>query len=151
MNSINPISIKDSPDHPKSLSRILKRMHRLVDALNQREVPPEISQEINQMIQQIDTGDTQPKQLKKGLFKAYRKITNLVRKELGWVPKSFYQTMWMSLGMGGFGLPIGVVIGVIMGNMGLIGLGIPIGMAIGIGIGIMMDQKAVKNGKQLDV
>jgi hypothetical protein len=77
------------------------------------------------------------------------KIFTSLEKDLKIVPKGFYRTRWMIIGMSAFGIPFGVTFGISMDNMGLIGLGLPIGMGIGLAIGAGMDQKAQKEGRQL--
>ena len=57
----------------------------------------------------------------------------------------------MLFGFTGFGLPIGVAFGLLMGNIGLMGLGLPIGMAIGLAFGVTMDKKALNEGRQLNI
>ncbi len=59
--------------------------------------------------------------------------------------------MWLALGMSAFGIPIGVAIGLSVGNPGLLATGLPIGMGIGMAVGASMDKKAKETGKQLDV
>ena len=56
----------------------------------------------------------------------------------------------MVLGMSAFGIPMGVLFGLSIGNMGMLGIGLPIGMAIGVGLGSSMDKKAYNEGRQLD-
>ena len=53
--------------------------------------------------------------------------------------------------MSALGLPLGLIYGLSMGNLGLIGIGLSIGMATGIVLGTKMDKKAQKEGRQLDV
>lgn len=57
----------------------------------------------------------------------------------------------MALGMSAFGLPFGVVIGLITKNMGLLAIGLPIGMGIGVMVGSKMDKKALEEGRQLNM
>jgi len=75
----------------------------------------------------------------------------LLEKELKIVPKGYYQNLWIALGICVFGLPIGVVFGTSLDNMGLLGIGLPIGVAIGYVLGSRMDKKASEEGRQLDV
>jgi hypothetical protein len=49
-----------------------------------------------------------------------------------------------------FGVPIGVVMGTALGNMGFMGVGIGMGLAIGVAVGAGMDKKARDEGRQLD-
>jgi hypothetical protein len=52
--------------------------------------------------------------------------------------------------MSAFGLPLGAAIGLSVENIGLLGIGLPIGMGIGFVFGSSLDQKALKEGRQLD-
>jgi len=67
------------------------------------------------------------------------------------VPKNHYRALWLVLGMSVFGLPIGVLYGFLIGNMGLLGTGLCFGMAIGVALGAGLDKKALKEGRQLDL
>ena len=87
----------------------------------------------------------------KEVNKARAAILKIVLDKLKLVPKGFYRTQWMMLGMTIFGIPIGVAFGAALGNMGLLGTGLPIGMALGIGLGMAKDKKAETEGLQLDV
>jgi hypothetical protein len=62
------------------------------------------------------------------------------------VPIHYYRKLWFVLGMTAFGLPIGVAIGMSLGNIGLLGVGLPIGMAIGFGVGSRLDKKHWRKG-----
>ncbi len=74
-----------------------------------------------------------------------------MEKELKIVPRNYYRTTWMVIGMAAFGIPMGAAFGASLGNMAFIGIGLPIGMAIGISVGMGMDKKALKEGRQLDL
>lgn len=52
--------------------------------------------------------------------------------------------------MSAFGIPMGVAFGLSIGNLGMLGIGLPIGMGIGVAAGTVMDNKAFKEGRQLD-
>ncbi len=75
----------------------------------------------------------------------------MVTKELKLVTKNQYRNMWFILGMSAFGVPIGVAIGLALGNIAFLGIGFPFGMVIGALVGINMDKKAFKEGRQLDI
>lgn len=59
--------------------------------------------------------------------------------------------MWMVLGMSAFGLPIGLMFGLMMDNLAFLGIGLPIGMGLGLTLGTALDKKAFENGNQLDL
>ena len=89
--------------------------------------------------------------LGKKVKKIQTNILKLLEKELKLVAKNHYRNMWLAVGMSAFGVPLGVVFGLIMDNMALLALGLPIGMVIGIAYGTTLDKKAQENGNQLDV
>jgi hypothetical protein len=67
------------------------------------------------------------------------------------VPKNHYRNVWLALGIAAFGVPLGVVFGASLGNMGYLAIGIPFGLSIGLAIGTGLDKKAADEGRQLDV
>jgi drug/metabolite transporter (DMT)-like permease len=67
------------------------------------------------------------------------------------VTKNHYRNTWLALGMGVFGIPLGVTFGVSLGNMGLLGIGLPIGIVVGLAVGSVLDKKAFEAGRQLDL
>ena len=77
-------------------------------------------------------------------------IIKLLDQELNLVPQNHYQLKWLVLGMATFGVPLGVVFGIALGNLAFLGIGLPIGMAIGIAIGTSKDKQAQDEGMQLD-
>lgn len=80
-----------------------------------------------------------------------QRMVNTLEKEVKLVPKNHYRNRWLALGMAAFGLPMGVVFGISLGNMAFLAIGLPIGMAIGIAVGTGLDKKASEEGRQLDV
>ncbi|MHA6280723.1 hypothetical protein ACXYMT_11130 [Salinimicrobium sp. CAU 1759] len=83
------------------------------------------------------------KPVKNAIFKQLEKQENLV-------PRNYYATLWLPLGMTAFGLPLGVVVYILTGNVAFIGIGLPIGMALGSFYGATLDKKAEKEGRVLN-
>lgn len=83
------------------------------------------------------------KPVKNAIFKQLEKQENLV-------PRKYYATLWLPLGMTAFGLPLGVVVYILTGNVAFIGIGLPIGMALGSFYGATLDKKAEKEGRVLN-
>jgi len=123
----------------------------LIAELQGKDLPEAIVAKINTDIEKISGVTGGHKELSKQLRKSQRIILQLLAKELKLVSKGHYRNQWMAVGMGAFGVPLGVAFGVAMDNLGLLGIGIPIGMAIGIGVGTRMDTKAKEAGLQLEV
>lgn len=122
----------------------------LLKELRKRDLPQAMVEEINTQLVALNSLSDSEKELKKAIKATESAIMKLLEKELKIVPKSYYRNIWMALGMGAFGLPLGVVFGMSIGNMGMMAIGIPIGMAIGLGVGMSMEKKAFEDGRQLD-
>ncbi|RYD53670.1 MAG: hypothetical protein EOP52_04420 [Sphingobacteriales bacterium] len=107
--------------------------------------------QLNQELLRVDQeSDASPK-LKRVIYSRQTQILRLVEKKLKIVPKNYYRTLWMVLGMSVFGLPFGVLYGLLVKNTAMLGIGLPIGMGIGVAVGASMDKKALKEGRQLDI
>lgn len=133
------------------LNNVYVQFKTLLGELRKKTLPGNITESINADINAIDASTATGNDLKKIIKQKQTAIIKLVEKELKIVPKAYYRNLWLAVGMSAFGLPIGVVFGLSMGNMGLLAIGLPIGMAIGIGVGTSMDNKAAAEGRQLDV
>ena len=136
---------QDIADNIK-LSRAYVQLGGLLTALRKRELPDKIVESINQDIEALNAIPIADVELRKWVKKKQSKIIKLIENELKIVPQNYYRNIWMAVGMGFFGLPIGMIFGFNFGYMGL-----PIGMVIGMALGAEMDKKAAKEGRQLDV
>jgi predicted RND superfamily exporter protein len=133
------------------LNRIYVQFGELLKELAKKDLPLKIIDSINQDIEEINSTSLTNNELIKLVKLKQTKIIKIVEKELKIVPKNYYRNLWLALGLSVFGLPIGVALGLSIGNMGLLGMGLPIGMVIGIVVGTGMDKKASEEGRQLDV
>ena len=134
-------------------TKVISRYHQLgelLKALEKRELPNEIIDFINQHIELLNSVSDTEKYFAKTIKEKENEIIKHIEKKTNVVPKNHYRKRWLALGIGAFGLPIGVAIGSGSGNMGLLGVGLPIGMGIGIVVGSSMDKKAFNEGRQLD-
>lgn len=147
------IELKDKQQiaNDSKLSKLHAQFGELLNELKKKELPEQVILTINACVEQINSSSLSEKELKKLIKQQQASILKLVQKELNLVPKNYYQTLGMVLGMSGFGIPIGVAFGLSMGNMGLLGLGLPIGLGIGLAIGSGLDKKALNEGRQLNV
>jgi hypothetical protein len=133
------------------LNESYMQFKKLIIELNKRNLPDDLVASINIHIDTINSIPDSGVEFKKQIKKAFRAIVKQTEKQLKLVPRNYYRNTWMAVGMVVYGLSIGIVFGVSLGNMGYIGIGLPIGMAIGLAIGTGMDKKALKEGRQLDV
>ncbi len=132
------------------LSRIYAQLGELLKELKKKELPHKIIESINQDIEELNATTLTGNELRRLVKQKQTRIIKLVEKELKFIPKNYYRSLWFVLGMS-LGSGIGVAFGISIGNMGLIGIGIPIGMLIGIAVGTAMDKKAFEEGRQIDV
>jgi hypothetical protein len=124
---------------------------KLLNELRSRDLPTSMIESINQQVALVHSSGIDEKTFAKQLSKSQSFILKLLEKELKIVPKNYYRTTFMSIGMAGIGIPMGVAFGLAIGNLAFLGIGLPIGLAIGIAIGTAKDKKAADEGKQLDV
>ena len=135
----------------QKLEKALLQFVTVLNELRNRVLPANLIDPINNGISEINSSTLSGAGLLKQIKRHQSAVLKLVEKEMKLVPKHHYRTLWMILGMSAFGIPIGVLIGSLNDNMGLLKIGLPIGMAIGLGVGAMLDKKAMKEDRQLDV
>ena len=125
-------------------------LENLFEELEHKGLPSEIISLINQNIELLNSFSESDKDLLKLIQKIQVEILQLLEKELKYVCKGHYRTLWLSVGMAAFGLPIGVLFGFSLDSMAFIGLGLPIGILIGMTYGISLDKKAQEEGRQIE-
>jgi len=148
---INQLKEPDKLKQNKKLEQKYSCMQALLAELRKQEIPAEIAKTINQEIAEIETISGSNKAVRKQIAQAQDNILKLIEKELCLVPKNLYRSRWLAIGMAVFGVPLGVSFGLALGNMGLMGIGLPLGMVLGMAIGANMDNKALAEGRQLDI
>ena len=141
---------EDMTTSPK-LEAAYAQFNQLIQELNDREFFDSTVMTINLKVEEVNNSPKTCKSMRRLIQKKQSEIVRLVEKEHKVVPKNYYRNVWLALGMSAFGVPIGVAVGVSIGNMGMIGFGIPIGMAIGTAVGVRLDRKAQKEGRQLNI
>ncbi|MCX2720017.1 hypothetical protein [Lentiprolixibacter aurantiacus] len=150
MELTSPIERTDLESRPK-LRKKYTGFLELISELNSRDLPVSIIDNLNKEIDSLNLVLDGDKQFSRQLGRKKHAILKILEKELKLVPRNYYRNQWMIMGMTIFGVPMGVVLGTALDNMGFLGIGIPIGMAIGLGVGSGMDEKARKEGRQLKV
>lgn len=146
-------NLNDRPDFDE-ISRLGKKyaqFQKLISELSDKALNDDVVLVINNKINSINSISNLDNQFSKRLKSAQSKILKVIEKQHKLVTKNHYRNIWLALGVGAIGVPIGVVIGSITGNMAFIGIGIPIGFVIGIAIGTIIDNKLKDQGKQLDL
>jgi len=143
--------------HLNPMTELNKNLHKrhskisgFLAELRDLELSQEIISSINAHVRELNNFGGSSQAYSRLLRKKQWKIVTILEKELKIVPKNYYRNLWMILGMTSIGVPLGMVLGISVHNMGLMGVGFPVGMAIGIAIGAAKDKKAKESGKQLN-
>lgn len=127
------------------------QLQQLLNELEKNKISAETVEKINRETAIINSMALRDKDLHKVLKQKQNDIIKLLEKEHKIVPKNYYRNLWMAVGMGAFGLPIGVAFGLLMHNIALLSIGLPIGLGIGVVVGSSLDKKAEAEGRQLNV
>jgi hypothetical protein len=131
-------------------SNAYQQLGKLLNALEEKELSTESVDFINNEIQQLNSISVIDNYFVKATKEKENRIIKLIEKNHKIVPINYYRKLWMVLGMAVFGIPMGLIFGLSIGNYGMLAIGIGIGMAIGVGVGSSMDKKAFNEGRQLD-
>ena len=148
---IKALQIKSKFSQDKKLSDKMLSFQQLINELNKKDFPVEMADSLNRDIEEINQFAGSVKERLNLLRKKQTQMLAKLEKELKLVTINHYRNQWLAVGMSAFGLPIGVALGLSLGNFGLLGIGLPIGMGIGVLVGAAMDKKAKESGKLLDV
>lgn len=127
------------------------QLQQLVNELGKKKISAQTIEKINRETALINSTTLRDKDLYNMLKQKQNDLIKLLEKEHKIVPKNYYRNLWMAVGMGAFGLPIGVAFGLLMHNIALLSIGLPIGLGVGVLVGSSLDKKAEAEGRQLDV
>lgn len=137
-------------DKDKKLQALREFMLKLSDELNERQLPEELVIKLNVEIDKINRLAGTVKQQKSSLRKIrYRFIRILQSKSARLVFPGYYRNLWMSIGMSGIGVTLGLIFALTIDNYAFLGIGLPIGFGIGIMVGTALDENAKKEGRVL--
>ena len=143
------IELKQRQD--SKAAEIYAQFEMLLKELRKKELSQNSIGSINSYVEKINASAFEGNDFKKLVKQSQTSILKEVEKEHKIVAKNYYRNIWMLLGFTAFGLPIGMLFGLSIGNMGMLGVGLPIGMAIGLAVGSSMDKKALAEGRQMDL
>jgi hypothetical protein len=149
--NIKELKNREDFSNDEKLNRTYLQFGELLNELKKKDLNQDIYNIINESVDTLNVTTLNGTQLTKLFKQKQTAILKQVEKIHKIAPKNYYRNLWMLLGMSAFGLPIGVIMGSVSGNMGVLGAGLPIGMGIGIAVGMSMDKKAMNEGRQLDI
>ena len=148
---INQLNLKfDQVNNPK-LSDLYFQMQDILKRTNNKKLPTEAIQYINHIVKQVNSSNLKDKILLELLKEKQNYIVKFLEKKHNIVTKNNYRNMWIGLGALVFGLPVGLLLAFIFNNAKVFALGLIAGAGIGTFVGISMDNKAVREGRQLNI
>lgn len=139
----------DTFDSPRKV-KTWDKLRQLIEELGTMKLKPAVQEEMVRSVQELNVYQGSDAKLISLARKKINGILRLLEKEMNVVPKNEYRLRWLALGMSVFGVPMGVVFGLILENMAFLGIGLPIGLTLGIAIGNSMDHRAAQEGRQLN-
>ena len=149
--NIEKLKRRKGSENNTKLSKAYLQIEGLIGALNKRELKEKHIKAINIDIALLNKYDGSDKELIKQLKKAYNRILEYIEKELELVAKHHYQNKWMVFGMIG-----GVILSYLFkaieysATWNSIGFAISMGLIFGLLAGKNRDEKARKDGNQLE-
>lgn len=132
------------------LNKKYLQFQELISELREMELNEEFKHTLNNTIDSINSLLDFDKTLGKQLKSEQSKILKLLKKEQTLVPINYYRNRWMPIGIAAFGVPLGIIIGLITNNMAFVGIGLPIGFGLGLAVGTGLDLKVKEKGKELN-
>jgi ABC-type phosphate/phosphonate transport system permease subunit len=148
---INQLESRENIEKAHKLEDRFLSLTRLLEVLQQKSIPDEQIEKINQHVDSVNMFTGTNQDFSKKISSEQKNILKIVINELKFVPVNYYRKLWTALGMSAFGIPFGVVFGLIIGNMAFLAIGLPIGMGVGMVVGSNMDKKAARENRQLDI
>lgn len=133
-----------------NLIRRYNQLGELLKSLEKKKLSEETNNFINEQIESLNFVSDSEKFLLKKIKESENEILDHLEKKVNLVPKNRYRKRWLVLGIGAFGIPLGLVLSFVSGNMTLLSSGVPIGIGVGILVGSSMDKKALKDERQLE-
>lgn len=121
----------------------------LLSEISHKDISPEVEQKIEMVITDLNSWDRSARGYLKEIEKSRRKILKILHKDLGIVRRNYYTELWLPLGTVFFGIPVGIIIFILTGEIVFLGVGLPLGMFLGLGLGAYLDRRAKEKNKML--
>jgi len=126
----------------------ISTLNILISEIEAKSIPEEVCFKINYQIDKVNFSYRENDGLiKKQLDIAFRKILNILKRDLGIIPENYYRNLWLALGMSVFGLPLGALIATLTSNTSYLVFGMLMGIVIGIAYGSKKDKDALQENK----
>jgi uncharacterized membrane protein YraQ (UPF0718 family) len=131
----------------KQLANARNKLKNFLTAIEQQDIPDEITGEIHAKILGLNQFKGSEKEVEKFVEHTYQEIIYLLKEKLNMVPRNHYRNYWSVYGLCIFGLPMGVIFSAFTKNNASMAYGLPVGFLIGFIIGKHKDKKAEREKK----
>ena len=149
---IESLKRRKGTEKNKKINKAYNKLQSLIEALDKKEITsPELGS-INERIELLNSFNGSEKELIKIINKTYRFIITFIEKNLKLVLKHHFRALWMF-----YGSMAGVVLTSIFTNFDFASIDVfaslilPMAVVAGIVIGIVMDNNAEKEDRQIDL
>lgn len=133
------------------LAKVYQRLQHILVIAETKGLSSSTIDKINDKIQTLNSSNKINGALYRLANLTEDEIITILERDADIVPVGYYSKKWVTVGMLIYGIPFGIILGLITKNMGLFALGLPIGIAIGAFIGKKMDTKATIEGRQYEI
>lgn len=123
---------------------------KYIKELQSKTLPESLIEKLNLLIDVNNQMHDDEEMYRKSLNKIVRDTVKLVEKEAKIVPLNFYTNNWLIIGTT-FGVTLGSILSNLNDEIAFLGLFIAIGLSLGYGYGKSLDNKAIKEGRQINV
>ncbi|MCE1197890.1 MAG: hypothetical protein LWW85_02880 [Marinilabiliales bacterium] len=148
---IEILELRTLDDVGPRLTRRYAVLQRLLETLKHKNLPEGLVLQINKEIEMVNGYEGIDAAHPAFVARAEKRIWRLLEKEGRLVPVGYYAQLWMGLGMAVFGVPIGLALSQPQNHAAYLPIGIAIGLSLGLSIGGILDHKARREGRQLDL
>lgn len=151
MNTIKTLEIDSKYQTDPSVNKKHAHLEKLIEEIRKMNITGLDIDYINDLIVELNQFGGSEKELKKMLIKTKNLILKNLEKQHKIIPKNYHRNRWVGIGMLLYGVSFGVIFSTVLDNFAFVGVGLPIGMVLGMAIGANQDNKAKKEGRQLDI
>ncbi|MGD1845575.1 MAG: hypothetical protein ACFB10_09310 [Salibacteraceae bacterium] len=148
---LHALQLKTDGQSSTQLLKWVDAWEKLWQELENRELTERVAASLNADIAALNQDHGIDKDRTKALRKHYNAAIQLLVKEMKLTPLNYHRDTWFVIGLAAFGTPLGIIVSFSLNSFAYIGLGFPFGMGLGMLLGMQMDKKAAREGRQLNL
>ena len=146
---LQPKMTDSMPDD--KLAKAYRRLHKVLAIAETKPLSESTISKINEKVQELNASTKINGALYRLVNLTENEIITILEQDIDIVPVGHYSKKWTAVGITLYGIPFGIILGLLTHNMGLFAIGLPIGLGIGALIGRSKDAQAAAQGRQYDI